>query len=60
MAKELRFYDMKKKKKFRSSKYELKSKKTSTGMRYFAVAKAPSGIDSWRIISKETYQKLKK
>jgi hypothetical protein len=44
--KELSFYDLKKKKKFTTSKYKVVTKKG----RRFAVAKAPSGIDSWRIL----------
>lgn len=59
MAKKLNFYDVKRKKKFQSSNYSLKSKSTKRGKRYFAVAKAPSGIESWRVVSKEEYRKLK-
>ncbi len=51
----LRFYDVKGKKKFMSDKYKLTSKKTKTGMRYFAVSNAPSGIKAWRIVSKDFY-----
>lgn len=46
--KELRFYDVKGKKRFRSSKYKIKRRKG----RRFAIAKSPSGIESWRILSK--------
>lgn len=60
MAKTLNFYDVRKKKKFSTSKYSLRSKRTPKGMRYFAVAKAPSGGDSYRLISKESYNQLKK
>jgi len=49
MPKELNFYDLKAKKKFKTTKYKVVVKKK----RRFAVAKAPSGINSWRIIGKE-------
>jgi len=42
----LNFYDLKGKKKFTSDKYKTVVKKG----RRFAIAKAPSGIDSWRIL----------
>jgi translation initiation factor IF-3 len=42
----LSFYDVKGKKKFKSADYKIKVK---SGRR-FAVAKAPSGIEAWRII----------
>lgn len=48
MAEELSFYDVKGKKKFKSSKYKIVTKKG----RRFAVAKAPSGIDAYRILGK--------
>ncbi|MFI5405066.1 MAG: hypothetical protein ACHQ1D_00990 [Nitrososphaerales archaeon] len=48
MAEKLSFYDLKAKKKFTSSNYKLVTKKG----RSFAVTKAPSGIDSWRIVGK--------
>jgi hypothetical protein len=44
----LKFYDLKGKKSFMSDKYKLVVKKG----RKFAVAKAPSGNDAWRIVSK--------
>jgi len=43
---ELTFYDVKGKKKFKSKNYKVTTKKG----RRFAVAKAPSGIQAWRII----------
>jgi len=46
----LKFYDVKAKKSFRTDKYRLVTKRTRSGMRKFAVAKAPSGIDSYRIV----------
>ena len=46
---ELNFYDVKGRQKFNSSKYSIVVK---SGRR-FAVAKAPSGIDAYRIIGKE-------
>lgn len=48
LPKELKFYDLKKKKSFVSSKYKFVVKK---GLR-FAVAMAPSGIESYRILGK--------
>lgn len=51
----LKFYDVKGKKSFTSSKFKFMPKKTRAGMRYFAIAKAPSGIDSYRIVSKMFY-----
>ena len=44
----LSFYDLKAKKKFTTDKYRTVTKKG----RKFAVAKAPSGIESWRILGK--------
>lgn len=55
----LNFYDLKKKKSFTTDKYKLVGKRTKRGMRYFAVAKAPSKTESWRIVSKDFYQKYK-
>jgi hypothetical protein len=48
MAEELSFYDVKGKTKFKTDKYRLETKKG----RRFAVAKAPSGIEAWRILGK--------
>lgn len=56
----IKFYDVKKKKSFIADKFVFKRKKTVKGMRFFAVAKAPSGINAWRIVSKEFYKKNKK
>lgn len=53
--KRLNFYDVKSKKKFFATKYKKKVKTVNGRRRYFAVAKAPSGIDAWRVISKEDY-----
>ena len=55
----LKFYDLKRKKSFTTDKYRLTSKRTKTGMRYFAVTKAPSKTESWRIVSKDFYRKYK-
>ncbi len=46
MAEKLSFYDLKARKKFKTDKYKIVVRKK----RRFAVAKAPSGIPSWRII----------
>ena len=48
----LKFYDMKVKKAFTTDKYVFISKKTRAGMRYFAIANAPSGVKAYRIVSK--------
>ena len=53
--KTLDFYDLKNKKKFNSNKYRKVAKSTKSGERYFAVADAPSGTESWRAISKEDF-----
>tara|TARA_B100000949_G_C14101259_1_gene374207 strand:- start:91 stop:252 length:162 start_codon:yes stop_codon:yes gene_type:complete len=52
MPKELKFYDLKKKKSFKSSSYKMVTKKTKRGKVNFAVTTAPSGIKSWRIVSR--------
>jgi len=52
----LKFYDVKGKKSFTTDKYKFTSKNTKAGMRYFAVAKAPSGIQSYRIVSKDFWR----
>jgi hypothetical protein len=46
MAEKLSFYDVKGKKKFKTDKYKVITKKG----RRFAVADAPSGIKAWRIL----------
>ena len=50
---ELSFYDLKRRKKFKSSKYKIEIRKG----RRFAVANAPSGIKSWRILGKAKTKK---
>jgi hypothetical protein len=55
----LKFYDVKKKKTFTSDKFKLTTKKTKSGMRYFAVTTSPAGTQSYRIVSKEFYKKYK-
>ena len=42
----LKFYDLKAKKSFTTDKY----KKVTKNKRIFAVAKAPSGVQSWRVL----------
>lgn len=44
----LKFYDVKGKKSFKSSNYRMVTKKG----RKYAVCKAPSGIEAWRIVGK--------
>lgn len=46
---ELEFYDLKEKQKFKTTNYEIVIKNN----RRFAVADAPSGIKSWKILGKE-------
>ena len=56
---QLKFRDLRKKKSFTTDKFRLTAKKTKRGMVYFAVTKAPSGVESWRIVSKAFYQQYK-
>jgi len=56
----LNFYDLKKKKKFETDKYNLISKNTRKGTKYFAKTKSPDKNECWRIVSKEFYKKFKK
>ena len=53
----LKFKDMSTKKNFITNKYRLTKMpgKKSNRVTYFAVADAPSGTKSWRIISKDFY-----
>ncbi len=44
--KELSFYDVKKKKKFKSNKYRIEVR----GKRRFAVAKTSHGTEAWRVL----------
>ena len=46
--KPLKFYDLKARKSFTSKNYAIRTK----NKRRFAIAKAPSGISSWRILGK--------
>jgi len=48
IGEELAFFDVKGKKKFKSKNWKMVTKKG----RRFAVAKAPSGIDAYRILGK--------
>jgi len=54
-----KFYDVKTKESFTTDKFELTSKKTKAGMRYFAIADSASGIKAWVIVSKDFYMKNK-
>jgi len=47
---ELSFYDLKARKKFKSSNYTIKTRLVRGKKRRFAVTKAPSGAMSWRIL----------
>lgn len=53
MAKQLEFFDLKKKKKFKTSDYTVKTMKTKNGKRKMAVAKAPSGAKASRFVSSD-------
>ena len=44
----LQFYDVKGKRKFKTDKYKIVTKKG----RKYAIANAPSGIKAWRILGK--------
>ncbi len=50
MAEALKFYDVKGKKAFHSSEYRIVTKDVKGKARRFAVAKAPSGIEAWRVL----------
>jgi len=47
----LKFYDVKSKKSFYATKYKTVTKIVRGKKRKFAVAKAPSGVNAWRIIA---------
>ena len=57
----LKFYDVKKKKRFTTDRFVFKTRRNTRTKRtvYFAVANAPSGIKSWRIVSKDFYLRNK-
>ena len=55
----LKFRDLAKKKNFTTDKYTIIAKNTRAGVRYFAVATAPSGNKAYRIVSKDFYKKYK-
>ena len=64
---ELEFYDVKTKKKFKTTEFRVEEKTTTnknTGnetTRYFAVAKSPEGThECWKVLSKDNAAKLKK
>ncbi len=46
----LKFYDVKAKKKFTSSDYKIVEKRVRGRKVRFAVAKSPTGTQSWRIL----------
>jgi hypothetical protein len=56
---QIKFTDLRMRKVFTTDKFRLTAKRTKRGMVYFAVAKAPSGVDAWRIVSKDFYNKYK-
>jgi len=49
----LKFYDVKGKSSFTTDKFKTVKKMTKRGMMRFAVAKAPSGIEAYRILPKK-------
>lgn len=54
MAKEeLKFYDVRARKSFFTNKYKKVSRMVKGNKRMFAVAKAPSGVESWRVLPKK-------
>jgi len=55
----LKFYDLKSRKNFETDKFRITSKRTKRGVTYFAVTISPSGVESWRIVSKEFAMKFK-
>lgn len=64
--KELEFYDVKSKEKFKSTEYEVREKTTTnentgnTTTRYFAVTKSPTGThECWKVLSKAVAEELK-
>jgi len=55
--KEIEFFDVKEKNKFKTSKYEIKEKNG----RFFAVTKSPKGThECWKILSAKQAAELKK
>ena len=56
---QLKFYDLRSKKAFTTDKYKFETKRTKRGLVHFAVATAPSGVKSWRIVGKEFFNKNK-
>lgn len=54
---ELEFYDVKAKKKFKTTQFDIREKKG----RFFAVTKSPSGPhECWKILSEKQAKELKK
>ena len=54
---QLKFYDLRTRKSFTTDKFKLESKNTKRGRKYFAIAIAPSGVKSYRIVSKDFYSR---
>jgi len=53
---EMEFFDVKSKKKFKSSNFRIEERKG----RFFAVTKSPSGdYECWKVVSKDMAAKLK-
>ena len=52
---QLKFRDMRARKSFMSDKFSI----VKRGRSYFAVTTAPSGVKSWRIVSKDLAMKYK-
>lgn len=56
MAETIEFYDLKEKKKFKSTEYRIEERKG----RYFAVTKSQTGdYECWKVLGKEQAARLK-
>jgi hypothetical protein len=54
MKEPLEFYDVKSRSKFTSAEWRIETKVAKGKMRYFAVAKSPTGAhEAWRIVSED-------
>ncbi len=55
----IEFFDMKTKKKFRTDNFRLETRPARGRITHFAVADNSSGSESWKIISKDNYDKFR-
>lgn len=58
MVEQLKFIDFKTRKPFLTDIYELEERATKNGIKYFAIALAPSGIKAYKIVSKAFYDSM--